>query len=160
MNPIEIQDPATLRAAVLATLDAALERGTRSLLFCSPAFEGWPLDEPALLDALAAWLRRPGRHLLLLADGYGHMERRFPRFTQWRSTWSHAIDARTPDETSAGGLDTLLLDDGPTVLQLWQTDPPRGRAHQDAAAAAAARDRIDASAQRSTPAWPIRPLGL
>lgn len=160
MNPIEIQDAAGFRAAVRATVDAALARETRRLLFVSPAFEGWPLDDPSLLEALTGFLRRPGRRLVLLAEHFERMERQCPRFTQWRPTWSHAVEARMPDDVPGDGLETLLLDDGPTVLELWQGDPPRGRALQDAAVAAAARDRIDAPMQRSAPAWPIRPLGL
>lgn len=160
MKPIEIDDLAGFRAAVLATVDAALARSSRSLLFVDADFSAWPLDDPALLDALAGWLRQPGRRLTLLGRRFERIDREHPRFTQWRPAWSHAVDARCPDEVSTDGLETLLLDDGPTVLTLWQSDPPRGRASRDAALAAAARDRIDAPLQRSTPAWPVRPLGL
>jgi hypothetical protein len=160
MNPIEIVDLAGFRAAVRTSVDAAMARGSRSLLFVDADFSAWPLDDPALLDALAGWLRRPGRRLTLLGQRFERMEREHPRFTQWRPAWSHGIEARCPDEVPTDGLETLLLDDGPTVLTLWQRDPPRGRAAGDPAAAAAARDRIDAPLQRSTPAWPVRPLGL
>lgn len=160
MNTIEIHDQAGFRVALRTAVDAALARGSRSLLFVDPDFSAWPLDDPSLLDVLAGWLRRPGRRLTLLGLNFERMEREHPRFTQWRPAWSHAIDVRCPDEVPADGLESLLLDDGPTVLTLWHRDPPRGRAAGDPAVAAAARDRIDASLQRSAAAWPVRPLGL
>ncbi len=160
MKVMEIADPAGFRDAVRSAVEAAMARDARSLLFVDPDFAGWPLDDPVLLDLLTAWLRRPGRRLTLLGQGFDRMERDHPRFSQWRPNWSHAIDVRRPDEALAAGLGTLLLDDGPTVLELWQRDPPRGRAQQDAVAAAAARDRSDAPLQRSTADWPVRPLGL
>lgn len=164
MEPVTFDDAAGFRAAVLAAVDAALARGTRSLLCVDRDFAAWPLDDPALLDALTAYLRRPGRRLILLAEGFERMQRLHPRFTQWRPDWSHAVDPRCPEQRPSDGLETLLLDDGPTVLEALRTDPPtappKGRARQDAALAAAARDRIDAWLQRSVPDWPVRPLGL
>ena len=118
------------------------------------------LDDVRLLDLLAAWLRRPQRRLVMLGGSFDRMERLHPRFSQWRMPWMHAIDARSPEERSATDLPTLLLDDGPTVMTLWERDPPRGRARQDPSEAARCRDRLDASMQRSSPAWPIKPLGL
>ena len=146
--------------AVRAAAQSALARGTRTLLCADRDFADWPLDDPDLLEALGGYLRRPGRRLILLAEHFDGMQRGHPRFTQWRSAWSHAIDARTPELPPPDGLHALLLDDGPTVLEAHRRDPPRGRAEQNAAAAAAARDRIDACLQRSVPGWPLRPLGL
>ena len=70
------------------------------------------------------------------------------------------VSVTAPELPPPDGLHALLLDDGPTVLEALRRDPPRGRAEQNAAAAAAARDRIDACLQRSVPGWPLRPLGL
>lgn len=160
MQALDFDTLAGFRQAVGVAVQAALAREARTLLCVDRDFAAWPLDDAALLAAWAAWLRRPGRRLVLLAEGFERMERLHPRFTQWRPDWSHAIDARCPEQRPPDGLETLLLDDGPTVLQALSTDPPRGRAQQDAAVAAAARDRIDAWLQRSAPAWPVRPLGL
>lgn len=164
MAPIDFDNSAGFQQAVLTAVDAALARGTRSLLCVDRDFAGWPLDDPTLLDALSGWLRRPGRRLILLAEHFERMERLHPRFTQWRPFWSHAIEPRCPEQRPPDGLETLLLDDGPTVLEALATDPPavppKGRAQQDAAVAAAARDRIDAWLQRSVVSWPVRPLGL
>lgn len=160
MNPIDITTHAGFDAAVLATVHAAIERGARTLLWVDPELARWPLSEPTLIEALTAWLRLPQRQLQLLTPDYEAVARRHPRFAQWRTPWMHAIDARAPEETPRLDLPTLLLDDGPLVLELWERDPPRGRAGRDPAAAHAARDRIDAPWQRAAPAWPSRPLGL
>ena len=113
-----------------------------------------------MIDALGAWLRRPLRRLVLLSGGYEALERAHPRFSEWRRDWTHAIDARTPTDVDASALPTLLVDDGPVVLELWEREPPTGRAATDAHAARAARLRIDAALQRSAAAWPLRPLGI
>lgn len=160
MTPIDIQGPADFAAALQATLEAALARNARTLCWVDPDFAFWPLDRPAMIDTLGPWLRRPGRRLVLLAERYDRLERKHPRFTQWRRDWSHVIDTREPGDVAAADLPCCVLDDGPTLLTLWQRDPPLGRAAQDAAQAAAAREQIDAVLQRSVPAWPLRPLGL
>jgi hypothetical protein len=155
-----IETRAEFRDAVCATVEAAIARQARTLLWVDPDFAGWPLDEPRLIDALTAWLRQPLRQLVLLAGGFEVLARTHPRFTAWRANWAHAIEARTPTELDPSDLPTLLLDDGPVLLELFDRERLRGRAAVDAAAARAARDRIDAAVQRSQPAWPVRPLGL
>lgn len=160
MNPVEIRSAAEFEAALRSTILAALARDARTLLWVDPDFVAWPLDDPALLEAITVWLRKPMRRLVLLGARWDRLERAHPRFAQWRMPWSHAIDVREPSDLPADELPTLMLDDGPMVLELWERDPPRGRAGRDATAAAAVRDRIDAPLQRSAPAWPVKPLGL
>jgi hypothetical protein len=157
---IDIADRTGFGDAMTATLDAAMARSARTLLWVDPDFVDWPLDRPSLIDALTAWLHRPLRRLVMLGGGYEALERAHPRFSEWRRDWTHAIDARVPTDLEASALPTLLLDDGPVVLELWQRDPPRGRAAADAHAARAARQRIDAVLQRSASGWPLRPLGI
>lgn len=160
MTPIAIDTWASFSLAVQRTVEAALEREARTLCWVDPDFAAWPLDDVRLLGTLTPWLRRPQRRLVLLGARFDRMERLHPRFEQWRAPWMHAIDARVPEPGPASDLPTVLLDDGPTVLALQERDPPRGHAQQDAAQAARWRDRLDASLQRSSPAWPIKPLGL
>lgn len=160
MEVIDFDTVAGFRRAVLASVQAALARSTRTLLCADPDFADWPLDDPVLLDALGGHLRRPGRRLILLAGHFDGMQRWHPRFSQWRSAWSHAIEPRSPELPLPDGLHALMLDDGPTVLEALSREPLRGRAQQNSAVAAAARDRIDACLQRSAPNWPLRPLGL
>jgi hypothetical protein len=160
MTPRDISTQLEFGDAVRAAVLSAIAREARSMLWCDPDFVAWPLDDPALLDPLATWLRRPMRRLVLLGGRYDRMERAHPRFTKWRDPWVHAIDTREPSDLAPADVPTLFLDDGPTVLELWDRDIPRGRAGRDPAAAASARDRIDAALQRSVPAWPTKPLGL
>jgi hypothetical protein len=156
----EIASAADFRAAVHAALAAAAERQARTLWLVDPHFADWPLDDPALLDALGAFVRRPGRRVVMVAESFDRIARQHPRFTAWRGTWAPAVDAREPSEPVGDGLPTLLLDDGPVVLELHDREHWRGRAQRDAPTAALVRDRIDAWLQRSVPAWPVRPLGL
>jgi hypothetical protein len=158
--PIEIRSRAELAAAVRATVDAALARDARTLLWADTDFADWPLDDPALLDALTAWLRRPLRRLQLLAVDYEALARAHPRFAAWRVDWTHAIEARRPEIGDRAGLPTLLIDDGPMCLELLERDPPNGRAARDAQAAWRTRERIGPVWQRAEAAWPARPLGL
>lgn len=160
MTPRDISTQAEFADAVREAVLAVIARDARSMLWCDPDFAAWPLDDPALLDALSVWLRRPMRRLVLLGGRFDRMERAHARFANWRSPWAHAIDAREPSDLAPADVPTLMLDDGPIVLELWDREIPRGRAGRDPSAAAAARDRIDAALQRSTPAWPVKPLGL
>ena len=52
-------------AAVLWGVREATARQTRHLLWIDPDFADWPLDDPALLDALTPWVHRPQRRLVL-----------------------------------------------------------------------------------------------
>lgn len=156
----EIRGAADLADAVKATLAAAVAREARTMLWADHDFAGWPLDDAAFIDALAGWLRRPMRRLQLLACDYDTLARAHPRFAAWRVDWPHAIEARRPDVADRATLPTLLLDDGPVLLELLERDPPHGRAARDAQAAWRARDRIGPVWQRAEPAWPARPLGL
>lgn len=160
MAPIEIGSRADLASAVRATLAAAIARDARTLLWVDPDFADWPLDDPALIDALAGWLRRPLRRLQLLACDFDALARTHPRFATWRVDWLHAIESRRPGVADRVGLPTLMLDDGPVLLELPERDPPRGRAAHDAQAAWRARDAIGPVWQRAEAAWPPRPLGL
>jgi hypothetical protein len=158
--PLQIASPVDFRQAVHAVLAASWARDARTLWWVDPDFDGWPLDDPVLIQGLTTWLRRPLRRLVLLADRYDRFDRQFPRFSRWRVDWAHAVDARAPADAFGTGLPTLVLDDGPVLLQLLERHPPRGRAMVDAAEAWSAREQIDAGLQRSVPSWPVKPLGL
>lgn len=160
MTPPLFDDATGFRDALQAWLDAAIQRGARQLHWVDPDFSHWPLDDAALLDSLAAWLRLPGRRLTMLAASFDTLERSRPRFAAWRRDWMHAIDAREPGDEDAALLPALAVDDGPCLLNLLRHEPPRGRWQQDAAAARQARELFDAAMQHSSPAWPARPLGL
>lgn len=150
---------AEFAAAVHWGMRAAAERGARRLWFVDPNFADWPLDDPALLKLLTAWLRLPGRQLVLLAETFDEVVRFKPRFVSWRRPWAHAIQAWSPQDLPAN-LPTVLVDDGPVCMVLADRLHWRGRAAVDARDAQHQREQIDAVLQRSETAFPVSYQGL
>ncbi len=151
---------ATFADALRWAFAHAIEGGARRIVCVDPQFAEWPLDDAALLSRLAGWLRRPQRRLVLLAADFEALARRHARFDAWRADWAHAIEAFAPSEEDRLELPTLLVDDGDSVLELFDNVRWRGRATADAQAARSAREAADALLQRSTPAYPVKRLGL
>lgn len=157
--PLPITSRAEFGTAVAWGVQTAIERGARRLWFTDPHFADWPLDDPALLDALTAWLRLPQRRLVLLAESYDEVVRWKPRFVAWRRPWAHAIEAWTPQDPPAD-LPTWLLDDGPVCVAVADRVHWRGRCAVDAQQAHLLRQAVDAVLQRSVAAFPVNRLGL
>jgi hypothetical protein len=133
--------------------------GIRDLWLADPDFADWPLDEPAVQAALAAWLRQGGRQLRIAGQHFDRTARLHPRFARWRRDWSHAIDVRAPIE---GALPAPLcgLLAAPLWLQ-WQDAPDwRMRCFTDAVHAHAVHAQIADFLQRCEPAWSATTLGL
>jgi hypothetical protein len=119
----------------------------------------WPLGEPAVIAALAAWLKRPGRRLTLLALRFDGLARRHPRFAAWRIDHVHAIDSRSVADLDEDDMPQLLLA-APVCIRLHDSQRWRAVITQDARSAHLAAEQIAAISQRSGPAWPVRELGL
>jgi hypothetical protein len=147
-------------AAIRWGFEQAIARGARRMVCADRDFADWPLDDAPLQAALGAWLRLPQRRLVLLASSYDEVPRRQPRFVAWRASWSHAIEAWSPQEGSADDVPTLLVDDGAVSVHLLDNVHWRGRAELDPGSARLWRDRLDALLQRSEPAFAVNPLGL
>ena len=152
-----------LRQAVLALVPAAGASApllsTRQLWLADTDFADWPLDDPAVLSALSAWLRLGGRQLQIAGEQFDGTARRHPRFARWRRDWSHAIAVWVPME---GGLPPALrgLLAAPLWLH-WQDAPDwRMRCFTDAVHANAIQTQIADFLQRCEPAWPATTLGL
>ena len=154
-----ITSRAEFGAAVAWGVQTAAERGARRLWFSDPHFADWPLDDPALLASLTAWLRLPQRRLVLLAERYDEVVRWKPRFVAWRRHWAHAVEAWTPQDLPAD-LPTWLLDDGPVCVAVADRLHWRGRCAVDAREARLRRQELDAVLQRSETAFPVNSLGL
>jgi len=148
------------QAALRWGFETSLQRGARRITCVDAGFETWPLDDPALLQGLTAWLRLPQRRLVLLARQYDEVPRRFPRFTAWRRDFGHAVEPWQAPEELASDLPNLLLDDGTVSVQLVDEMHWRGRAALDARSATLWRERTDVILQRSTPAFAAVTLGL
>lgn len=133
--------------------------GTRLLCLADPDFADWPLDEPAVLAALSAWLRQGGRQLRLVGERFDATASSHPRLARWRRDWNHAIEVWAP---SAGRLPPALrgLLADPLWLQ-WQDAPDwRMRCFTDAVHARAIATQAADFLQRCEPAWPPTTLGL
>lgn len=155
-----IDSRADWAAAIRWSLDAAIARDARRITWVDRDWADWPLDDPALHQALVGWLRRPMRRLVLIAATYDAMPRRHPRFVAWRSAWAHAIEAWAPSEEARIEWPTLAVDDAGVVVELIDPVRGRGRAAIDPRARREWSDRVDAWLQHCEPAFPVRSLGL
>ncbi len=159
-GPAALATRADFAAAVRRVVATAATRGSRRLVFVDADLSDWPLDEPELLATLGAWLLRPGRQLVLLADDFEALPRSHPRFVAWRRDWVHAIEACTPAEPGTVTLPTLLLDEGQVCVRVIDKRQWRGAVTCDARELWQARERVDAILQRSVPAFPATTVGL
>lgn len=155
-----ISSRAEFAAAVQWFTDTAIGRGARTIWWLDRDFSDWPLDEPAVLDSLAPWLRLPQRRLVMIAADWSRVRPDHARFCAWRVPWSHAVETLRAQEDDAAEIGSVLFDDGPTSLQLLDRDRWRGRCSVDPVDAHLLRERFDALAQRSTPDFPVTLLGL
>lgn len=149
----------SFRAALVAAVVEAARGQAREIVMVDPDFEDWPLDEPALIEALSTFARRPGRRLCLVARDYERVRRTCPRFAAWRATFGHAVDARlAPDEQS--DLPSLLIADRTLAVRVEDRRNWRGEVVDRAPEIHAMRQPIDALAQRAAPGFASTTLGL
>lgn len=122
-------------------------------------FNDWPLDDPVVLSALAAWLRQGGRRLQIMGVDFEATARALPRFARWRRDWMHAIDAHRPVD---GLLPPALrgLWAGPVRLQWLDAPDWRMRVITDSVQVRALQTEVADFLQRCEPAWPSTTLGL
>ncbi|MED5621251.1 hypothetical protein [Ideonella sp. BN130291] len=145
-------------AALRDNLQQALAEGVPLLRWSDVDFADWPLNEPALIEALTRWTR-PHHRLVLLAQHYGELQRRHPRFVQWRRTWGHLVEPRSPTELLASDHPSLLLA-GRRTVELVDRDHWRGQVSDEPADAQRCREALDVILQRSEPAFAATTLGL
>jgi hypothetical protein len=160
MTPPGIDSRAGFVAALHWGFEQASAAGARRIVCVDPDFAEWPFDDTGLQAQLTAWLKLPGRRLVLLARRYDELPRVQPRFVAWRRLWSHAIEAWSPQDGDTVELPTLLFDDQRVAVQLIDRVHWRGRAETDARAARLWRERIDAVLQRSEISFAANALGL
>lgn len=152
---------ALLRQALqgLAPAAAAPWGSVRSVWLADPDFAEWPLDDPAVLDALAAWLRQPGRQLRIAGLHFDQVARAHPRWARWRRDWSHAITVWTPAEGDLPS-DVRGLLAAPLWLQRLEAPDWRLRCDTAPRSARLVEAAIADFLQRCEPAWPVTTLGL
>jgi hypothetical protein len=151
---------AEFQAAVRAMLVNAEDARVKQLWWVSPDFADWPLDEPALIDALSHWARAPGAHLTWISHDFERVRRALPRLTRWRQAFAHVLSCRSPQELAGSDMPTLLLADHRVVLRLLDRERVRGWVSHEGADIQRAHEEIDVILQRSTEAFPAVTLGL
>jgi hypothetical protein len=122
-------------------------------------FTPWPLDDPAVVDALTRWIHLPGRRLRLVGARFDIVERQQPRFTAWRKPFAHAVESLSPTELDATDVPSLLWL-GQGCLELLDRERWQARWITERRALVLQQERIDALVQRCEPAWPVTVLGL
>ncbi|WP_374674176.1 hypothetical protein [Ideonella sp.] len=151
---------ADFQAAVRDTLVHAAPAGVRELWWVANDWTPWPLDEPAVLDGLTAWARRPGAHLHWLSHDFEVLRRAMPRLVRWRQTFSHVIDCRQPDHLPTADMPILLVADRRLVIRVLDAERTRGWVSHDRVDIQRAHEQIDAISQRSSGAFAAVTLGL
>ncbi|MDO9313515.1 MAG: hypothetical protein Q7T97_03090 [Burkholderiaceae bacterium] len=133
--------------------------GPREIWMCDADFADWPLNEPQVVDSLARWAIGH-RSCTILALDYESIQRRHPRWVQWRRERAHVVRCRIPDEADKLNLPCVLLASGTVSLRLIDRALYRGSVSTEISDAVRDRDRLDALMQRSVDAFPATTLGL
>ena len=122
-------------------------------------FADWSLEDAAVQQALAVWLKPAGRRLQFIGLDFEITARHLPRFVRWRRDHAHHVDAWRPAAMELPpGLRGLLAG---SVLWQWQaTKDPQLLTITDPARVAAFKADIADFLQQCEPAWPVTTLGL
>lgn len=145
--------------ALHALVQEARERRLRRLVFIDPSFEDWPLESTVLLGTLTAFVREPGRCVLLFGRGFAQLRRRSPRLVAWRRTWSHAVQAARPSDPDTE-LPTRVLADRALALSVSERATWAGTVRIDEPEVVRWALEADALTQRSVPDFAADVLGL
>ena len=139
-------------------LAKAAQEGWRELILSDATFEGWPLQEAAVLASLHAWARCGG-HLTLLAHSYDEVIRRQPRFVAWRKLWGHLIDCRVCRSFAASDFPSALWSPS---WYLQRLDLPRsyGVCGTERERGLQLHELLNERIRNSSPGFPASTLGL
>ena len=140
------------------TLMQALKSGATEIVLADVDFRDWPLNEPAMVEALTLWTR-PHHRLRLLGLRFDDMGQRHPRFVQWRRTYDHLVQAATPQDVPENDFPAMLLTPH-AVVEVLDRPSWRALASTDALDLERCRHQLDALLQRSVPAFAATTLGL
>ncbi len=144
--------------AVRRSLRQAYRQRERELCFVDIDFEIWPLDDAEVQRTLSEWARLPQRRLLMVGSRFDTIPRLFSRFTAWRGTFAHVVEAFAT-EVEPSQVPTLLLA-GPSSLVLADRLRWRGHALGTDKEVADWREVVDVLLQRSEPGFGANILGL
>jgi hypothetical protein len=137
----------------------ARAEGAREIVLVDPDFVAWPLNDRAVVAALADWADSR-KSLTVLAHSYDELARRQTRFVEWRRQWAHVVHCRQDPELEAEQLPTLMLVPGLVCVRLLDRVRYRGTCSNRPLDLTEARETLDALLQRSVEAFPVTTLGL
>lgn len=146
------------RQLVRDALAAAAREGWRELILSDASFEDWPLGERAAVEALQAW-SETGRRLVLLARRYDTVQREHARFVQWRTRWSHIVEARACPAADPLDLPSAIWTPQ-WVLERREPERSIGFCGSEPERRVALRETLQEWLQKSTPSFPATTLGL
>jgi len=139
-------------------LAAAAREGWREIILSDASFEDWPLGERAVAESLQAW-SASGRRCTLLARKYDQVVRQHARFTKWRQTWSHIIEARACPQADPLELPSAIWSPG-WVLQRLDPERSNGYSGSEPERRLLLRESLQEWLQKSAPSFPATTLGL
>lgn len=145
--------------AVIEMLETALHDQARSILLSDTDLECWPLDDDRLIDTLTRFVRLPGRRLGLYARQFDSVRRRHPRFTRWRQTYGHAVDAREPEDLAVE-VPSWLIIDRRAALELRDRELGLFMRHEGTGEVHRLRDSLESLMERGEPGFAQVVLGL
>jgi hypothetical protein len=154
-----IEGRSAFGAAIRDLLLALPDRAVREIWMLGEDYEGWPLDDPSVLDALSRWTRLPGRRIHMVGGDFETVQQRFPRFSEWRRHRGHLFEAWQPAQAERALMGCWLIA-GSQAIELLDGQHWRARLVDDPAALRALNERAVALLHRCEPGWPITTLGL
>jgi hypothetical protein len=158
-SPQDIDGRAQAIAAWRDLIAALPDSAPLRLWLVDVDFADWPLEDPALLQAMTQWIRLPGRRMVWIGADFESLQRRCPRLAAWRRDYAHGIEAYRPAEGERVDWPSWLLAER-TAVVLEDRSHWRGRRVTLAAPLREMREAADALLQRCEPAWPATVLGL
>ena len=145
-------------AAIRSGLSAAADLGWNSIVLCDADFADWPLGEREVIEGLNAWAQR-GRTMRLMAREFATLRQMHPRFVQWRTLWSHLVEAHACPQVDEGELPSVFWTPSWTLERLDRLHGSFVASHAPQRRALL-RERIQACWLRSAPSLPATTLGL
>lgn len=137
---------------------AAAREGWPRIVMCDPDFADWPLGEREVVASFNAWASR-GRTVHLLARDYGVLRQLHPRFVQWRTTWSHLVEAQACASASVDELPSVFLSPAWTLQRLDRVRCTMV-ASRSPERRVALQEELQQWSLKATPAFPASTLGL
>ncbi|MBN9370320.1 MAG: hypothetical protein ABS53_06535 [Hydrogenophaga sp. SCN 70-13] len=144
--------------AVRQAIGVAASQAWPMLWLVDDDFADWPLGERSVIAGLNAWAQR-GRRMRLLARDFSALRTLHPRFTAWRTTWSHLIEAHAVPQASPHELPGVIWTADWTLERL---DPVRCSlvASRAPERRVALHERLDEWWMKGRPAFAPTTLGL